>query len=436
MCKLTEKIIHKQLASYLERNHLYSEDQHGFRAAHSTTTALITVTDNILTGMDRGEVSLMALIDLSRAFDVIDHEVLLGKLRQLQVATGWLESYLRGHVQQVQVNGTTSEPRSITVGTFQGTSLGPMLFNIMANDLTTYIPATINGFQVTTTRYADDTQIVLTGPRSRLADIQTSMSSLLDDTLTWFLQHGMQVNTKKTELLLIAGPRMLPDPLDITPVSVKFKGETIRESQSGHVRNLGVTFDSNLNWVKHIDNTVAKCCGILIGLVNAKNVLPSSILPQLIESLVFSHLRYCVQVYGNASNCHIQKIQKVINFAARIISGRRKYEHISDVTRSLGWLSAREFVDLNDICLLHRIISEKQPMSVASQIKRNHQVVSRSTRQSNLLTVPQARTRHGQRTFLCRSAKLYNTAVIRKNRQDWSVRRLRAALKREYMSQR
>ena len=307
MCKLTEKIIHKQLASYLERNHLYSEDQHGFRAAHSTTTALITVTDNILTGMDRGEVSLMALIDLSRAFDVIDHEVLLGKLRQLQVATGWLESYLRGHVQQVQVNGTTSEPRSITVGTFQGTSLGPMLFNIMANDLTTYIPATINGFQVTTTRYADDTQIVLTGPRSRLADIQTSMSSLLDDTLTWFLQHGMQVNTKKTELLLIAGPRMLPDPLDITPVSVKFKGETIRESQSGHVRNLGVTFDRNLNWVKHIDNTVAKCCGILIGLVNAKNVLPSSILPQLIESLVFSHLRYCVQVYGNASNCHIKK---------------------------------------------------------------------------------------------------------------------------------
>ena len=232
----------------------------------------------------------MALIDLSRAFDEIDHEVLLGKLRQLQVATGWLESYLRGHVQQV--NGTTSESRGITVGTFQGTSLGPMLFNIMANDLTTYIPAAINGFQLTTTRYADDTQIVLTGPRSRLADIQTSMSSLLDDTLTWFLQHGMQVNTKKTELLLIARPRMLPDPLDITPVSNKFKGKTIRESQSGHVRKLGLTFDRNLNWVKHIDNTVAECCGILICLENAKNVLPSSILPQLVESLVFSHLHY------------------------------------------------------------------------------------------------------------------------------------------------
>ena len=150
-------------------------------------------------------------------------------------------------------------------------------------------------------------------------------------------------------------------------------------------------------------------------------------------SLICATVCKCMEMLQTVT---YKKIQKVINFAARIISGRRKYEHISDVTRSLGWLSAREFVDFNDICLLHRIISEKQPMSVASQIKRNHQVVSRSTRQSNLLTVPPARTRHGQRTFLCRSAKLYNTAVIRKNRQDWSVRRLRAALKREYMSQR
>ena len=83
--------------------------------------------------MDRGEVSLLVLIDLSRAFDVIDHEVLLEKLRRLQVATGWLESYLRGHVQQVHVNGTTSEPRSITVGTFQGSSLGPLLYNIITD---------------------------------------------------------------------------------------------------------------------------------------------------------------------------------------------------------------------------------------------------------------------------------------------------------------
>ena len=167
-----------------------------------------------------------------------------------------------------------------------------------------------------------------------------------------------------------------------------------------------------------------------------KNVLPSCILAKLIESLVFSHLRYCIQVYGNASNCHLQKIQKVVHFAARVMSGRRKFDRISDVTRSLGWLSARDFVDLNDICLIHRILSQKQPLSVASQFKRNHQVASRRTRQSNLLTVPQVRTRHGQRTFQCRVAKLYNAAVIAKNRQDLSVRRLKAVLKREFMSRR
>ena len=378
----------------------------------------------------------MTLIDLSRCFDVIDHNALLGKLRQLQVSTGWLESYLGGHVQRVRVNGTTSEPRDITVGTFQGSSLGPLLFNIMANDLSTYIPATIDGFRVTVTRYADDTQIVITGPRNRLAEMQCSMSSVLDGMLTWFLQHGMKVNTKKTELLLIGGPRVLPKPEDVTSISVQFNGETIHESQSGYVRNLGVTMDKNLNWVKHIDKTVAKCCGILIGLASAKNVLPLNVLPRLINALVFSHLRYCVQVYGNASNCHLRKIQNVFNFTARIISDRRKFDRISDVTHAIGWLSAREFVVFNDICQLHRVRAQEQPASIASQIKRNHQVTSRTTRQSNLLTMAPARTRHGQRTFMCRAAKLYNTTVIAKNRQCLSMRRLKAELKRHFASQR
>ena len=217
--------------------------------------------------------------------------------------------------------------------------------------------------------------------------MQSSMSSVLDDMLTWFLQHGMKVNTKKTELLLIGGPRTLPKPEDATPISVQFNGETFRASEKGSVRNLGVTIDKNLNWIKHIESTVAKCCGILIGLASAKHVLPSCVLSRIIDSLVFSHLRYCVQVYSNATNCHLQQIQKVFNFAARVISGRRKFEHVSDVTRALGWLSAR---DLNDICLLHRIITQEQPTSIASHIKRNHQVMSRATRQSDLLAVPLA----------------------------------------------
>ena len=154
-------------------------------------------------------------------------------------------------------------------------------------DLLSYIPATIDGFRVTVTTYADDTQIVPTGPRNRLAEMQSSMSSVLDGILTWLLQHDLKVNMKKTELLLIGGPRVLPKSEDVTPISVQFNGETIHESQSGYVRNIRVTMDTNLNWVKHIDKTVAKCCGILIGLASAKNVLPLNVLPRLIDALVF-----------------------------------------------------------------------------------------------------------------------------------------------------
>ena len=173
------------------------------------------------------------------------------------------------------------------MGTFQGSSLGPLLFNIVANDLPTFIPATIDGFRVAVTRCTGDTQVVLTGPKSRLTEMQTAMSSVLDIMLAWFLQHGMKVNATKTELLLIGGARMLPSPENSTPVSVQFNGELIHESTTGSVRNLGIMMDNKLSWAKHIDNTVAKCCGIIIGLASARNVLPSRILPMLIESLVF-----------------------------------------------------------------------------------------------------------------------------------------------------
>ena len=126
----------------------------------------------------------------------------------------------------------------------------------------------------------------------------------------------------------------------------------------------------------------------------------------------------------------------MFNFAARIISGRRKFDRISDVMRALGWLSAREFVDFNDICLLHRIITQEQPASIASPIKRNRQVTSRTSRQSDLLTMAPARTRHGQKTFVCRASKLYNATVIAKNRQCLSMRRLKTELKRHFASQR
>ena len=111
ICKIVEKLVHSQLTSYLTHHHLFSTDQHGFMESHSTCTALLSVTDEIMQGMDRSDVTLLTLIDLSRCFDVVDHAMLVNKLQQLQISTGWIQSYLEGHTQSVRLGQDVSKPQ-------------------------------------------------------------------------------------------------------------------------------------------------------------------------------------------------------------------------------------------------------------------------------------------------------------------------------------
>ena len=166
--------------------------------------------------------------------------------------------------------------------------------------------------------------------------------------------------------------------------------------------------NKHLTWESHVKRLSDRCFGTLIGLVNAKSVLPREVLPMLIDSLVMSHVRYCVQVYGSAGSTTIAKLQKVFNFSARILFNRRKYDHISDALTELDWLNAGQFVDYFDLCMLHKLLSAGRPEVLASRYRFNHEIVSRVTRQSNHLALAKPRTNHGRRTFIYRSSQLYN----------------------------
>ena len=404
ICKIVEKLVHEQLTTYLTDNHIFSEDQHGFMAQHSTCTALLTVTDEILNGMDRSEISLLTLIDLSRCFDVINHETLLSKLELLCISTGWFRSYLSEHEQRVRVGDKLSESLPIQIGCFQGTCLGPLLYNIASNDLSFHIPSEIDGFRLTTVRYADDVQLAISGPRSRLADMERSLELVLDTMCTWFLQNGMMVNASKTEMLMCGDRRQLAQ---ITrPACVTFLGERLESTDE--VKNLGVIMDKNLTWESHIKRVTDRCFGILIGLANAKHVLPREVLPRLVDALVMSHVRYCVQVYGSAGSVAIGKIKKIFNFAARILCNRRKFDHISDALANLEWLTSQQFVDHADLCMLYKLIATGRPLVLSSRYQFNREIISRVTRQSDRLALSKPQTNHGKRSFVYRSSQLFN----------------------------
>ena len=141
--------------------------------------------------------------------------------------------------------------------------------------------------------------------------------------------------------------------------------------------------------------------------------VPAGVAGSLIDSLVLSQLRYCVEVYGNGSSENLDLIQKVLNFAARIISNRQKYDHITDVLHKLEWLNARQFIEYFDLCMLYSMVSTGQPHLLASQFKFNRDVRERSTRQSNEIHLARPRTNHKKRTFVYPASALINSSDIK-----------------------
>ena len=228
----------------------------------------------------------------------------------------------------------------------------------------------------------------------------------------------MMVNASKTELILCGDRRQLGEVS--VPVTVRFMNQQLGCSTS--VKNLGVIMDPVLSWELHLTAVTNRCIGMLIALLHVKHVLPRDVLPRLIDALVFSHIRYCVQVYGSANQTMLAKLQKVFNFAARVLSGRRKYDHISDVLRRLEWLDAKQFVQFADVCMLHKILMSGEPSAIRSCLTYNHEATHRTTRQSNQLSLERARNNHGKRMFLYRASYLYNQFVIGNGFEGSSMR--------------
>ena len=406
--KITERAVQLQLTEYLERHHLFSEAQHGYRKRHSCETALHVVSDDILRAMDSGEIALWAMVDLSKCFDMVPHDILITKLSMYGIDPFWLDDYLHGHTQQVQVRdhdgqSVRSSVRSNPVGVYQGGSLSCVLWCIFANDLCLHVPESVKIVQ-----FADDTQIWTTGKKQDLPLLVKQLETALQCMFDWFCAHGMKVNETKTELMVMGTRQMLRD---IPSVIVQFNQAAI--SSSNHVRNLGVVFDRSLDFQPHVDQLVPKCTGMLLALNHVKHVIPSETLKRLITALVFPVLRYCMSVYGICNKAQVHRVQKVINFAARVFSGRRKHDSISDVVRSLGWLNADELITYHRVVTIHRLLTDDVPRPVVTTIgppaRQRH---GHSTRTADLLTVPRIRTEAGRNRLCFSAVKLYPKVEI------------------------
>ena len=401
--KVVERIVHHQLYHYLSYNHLLASAQHGFRPRHSTETALLSVTDRILAATDRGEISLLCLLDLSKCFDVIDHKILLQKLAVHGIETSWFSAYLRGHTQSVSlIKGSSgrelSRPLPIDMGVFQGSALGPLLFTVFCNSISLYAG------DATVFQYADDTQVLVSGPANDLDFLISRMETSLTSLSDWFCTHALKVNASKTQLMVFGSRPNLKKLPDFT---VSFRDAVLQPSEK--MGNLGVVFDSALSWDDHVSELSRRCTGLLIGLSHARNCLPDGVIRILVTALVLSRINYCLSVYGNGTQKNFDRLQKILNFAARVIFGRRKFDHVSALRLKLGWLSPRNMSDYRTLIIAHKALQRGEPEELAAMFTSNRDARERHTRQDDLLHLPRQQLETGKRRFGYRAAALLNS---------------------------
>ena len=259
LAKVLERIVVDRLQTHLDRYNLNETFQSAYKKKHSCESALLRIQNDIATSLDENKCVMLALIDLSAAFDTIDHAKLIHLLEHEYGVRGtalhWFSSYLSERYFQVKVGGIRSEPRQVTCGVPQGSVLGPIMFNLYIRPLCRVIENHNLHYHI----YADDVQIYGSFFPT-LADstrVVSQFQECLGQIRAWMLLSGLKINDLKTELITFANPqqvRLLPN-LGLT--SITFAGTTVNVSTA--VRDLGAILDCHLERDAHVSAVVKSC---------------------------------------------------------------------------------------------------------------------------------------------------------------------------------
>ena len=301
LSKILERHIFNCLYRYFSCTGLLLENQSGFRRNFSCQTALLRLTDEILSNIDNGFLNSVLLLDLSKAFDLIS---LLSKLSTYGLSKSvieWFKSYLSNRQQFVSYMGCNSDRSIVTRGVPQGSILGPLLFLIFINDL----PLSVNRSSLH--MYADDQTLITKG--KNLNEINTTVNSDIAPISNWMISNSMRVNTTKTKYVLIATPQKLKSIANNRNddlLSVYIAGSKISQVNCGSI--LGVSLDETLSWNSHVNRlclTLSKRIGLIRRL---RQFIPKQNRIVLYYGLIQSSLDYCIIVWGNTTECNIDKV--------------------------------------------------------------------------------------------------------------------------------
>ena len=403
--KLTERIVHSRLNEHMDMNNLHCNTQYGYKKYHSTETLLLKFMNDILVAMDCKSGVVVLLIDLSAAFDTVDHQVLLKILHDdigvRGIALKWFHSFLTGRSQRVQVGTSRSEPLDIIFGVPQGSVLGPVLFNIYSRSLSSVFSEA--GFS--SSGYADDNSGLRIFSSGSQEDVLTSsVANCIDLVKSWMNSYFLKLNESKSEIIVF-GDADFQRSLNIHGMFTK-SGDCIRFSDK--IKYLGVFFDKHMYLDTHINRVVSSSYYHLRSISSIRRYISQAQTEQLVHAFISSKLDMCNALFFGLSKWHIAKLQRVQNAAMRIVLGKKKRESVKDCYKTLHWLTVEQRIVFKVLLLTFKCLNDMGPVPLANLLVPKYSFDNYSSAIKLEECTFRAKTAHGKRAFIFYAPRIWN----------------------------
>lgn len=396
--KVMEKVVYNRLLKYINDNNILFKNQYGFRKNYSTSHALINLYDKISSGIDANKHNIGIFLDLSKAFDTVDHEILISKLEHYGirgVVLEWFRSYLSHRLQYVEYNGVSSLYKEVRCGVPQGSILGPLLFLIYINDIS---EVTEHGDFLL---FADDTNLFYSHDNiSSLTNIINSELRLLSD---WFRANKLSINIPKSNYVIFK-TRQKKQTFDLT-----LQINQITITRVNEVCFLGVILDENLTWkahIAHVARKISKSIGIIY---RSSFYLFKSALRMLYFALVYPYLQYCITVWGSTYASNTKRLVVLQKRVVRIVDKQGFGVHTTPIFCKYKLLKFEDIYFFELGKLIFKYQHECLPRCFENSFLEVNKIHNYATRKADTLYVPYCRTNIRLFSVNYQGPKFYNT---------------------------
>ena len=358
--KIFERSAQIQFTKFFETTKRIIENQHAYRPQHSTITCLVETIDEVHQALDNKKHAALITLDLSKAFDCLNHNLLLQKLNHLGLddsSLAWTKSYLENRTQVTKFQHFTSNPTTSHTGVPQGSILGPLFFICFTNDLPTNFTkiGKVNA-------YADDTQILVTTKTT--SELKQKIELAISTAQNWFQTNKMKINADKTKVLIFNSS---PEVKNIT-INITDENGSYEISSEEHIEVLGIFIDKDLNWKKQIKKIKRFAMGKIRNLHRINHMLSRKHRINLYLAVVSPQFDYGDILWGGCSQKESLSLQRIQNFAMKSILGKRKRYSTRKCMQELKFLSLEQRRQVHYTVFLHKALLGKSSANLQKQI--------------------------------------------------------------------